>query len=149
MAGKTTIRVDKRINTEVMDIKDKAGVVRQAAYVMLVDTGGLITIVGYEDVAQGGTWDLGPIVQHFVVGGQINLVELRGGMMTIETEPQGGGAIQNKTCGKMYAIPKGDDLAKAIGGGAKGLLGMDQLDAVGADPQKSAAGNTARMARRV
>lgn len=67
--------------------------------------------------------------------------------MTIETEQQGGGMVQNKTCSSMRAV-FGKNPFNFIGGGAKGILGMDQMDSIKADPQKDNAGTTARMARR-
>jgi hypothetical protein len=67
--------------------------------------------------------------------------------MTIETEQQGGGNIQNKTCGKIKAA-FGRNPFNFVGGGAKGILGMDQMDAIQADPEKNVAANAARMARR-
>ena len=143
--GKTTVRTDKMINT-VVSITDahEPPVVVSPSKKLLVDTGSPVTLVSWQNV-QGGTFQLGPIVTFGgATGGSQSGVQLKGGKMTVETEQQGGGTPQNKDCPNMIAVIPDMD----TGEGAHGLLGMDQLDSIGADPQKSANGATARLARR-
>jgi len=70
--------------------------------------------------------------------------------MTIETEQQGGGMIQNLPCSRIRAVMGANPFAW-VGENARGLLGMDNMDLAGlnVDPQKNAARNAARLARRV
>jgi hypothetical protein len=147
MAGKTTIRPDKKLNTKVT-ITDKAGAVRATDYPLLADTGAVITIIGYESGAKGGTWTTGALIRIGGVGGEApSVMQLSGGSVSIETEPQGGGATTNFLSGRITAA-FGPNPLPGLGANTNGILGMDAMDIIDADPQKNLAATAARMAIR-
>ncbi len=147
--GKTTVRADKMINTKVT-IKDKNGQEVSVDKVLLVDGGSVDTFVDWENL-EGGTFEIGALGGGSIGGGSMTFADFKGGSMVVETEKKGGGDVQNKTCDKIkggYFNTEHGPAHLDFGEGAKGILGMDQRDATGTDPEKNAAGTVARLARR-
>lgn len=66
--------------------------------------------------------------------------------MEIEVEDHGGGNAEIRQCSTMSAHFVSDDVPAFTP--ATGLLGMDQFDAIQADPVKSADGTRAYLAKR-
>jgi hypothetical protein len=110
---------------------------------LIADTGSPFTVVPWSNLASFISRNpaIGPILDTNF-GKLVKILNLR---MTVEVEDHDGGHPETRSCPSLWCHFRPEDAFM----GTNGLLGMDQLDSLRADPVKSADGTVARLAKRV
>jgi hypothetical protein len=135
------VRSDGRITADVM--------VRGKSVSLIVDTGAEASALPFMSIppsARGAT-SYGPIT--FVVAGtMVHTVNLTGVRADAAVEQHGGGRRRSVTTNSDVRVHFGAAGAVPFVG-FDGIMGIDMLDDIQADPTKNFAGTTALLARRV